>query len=52
MITVEDMERFGGVITSLFSVMYPNGTTLEQMQADAPQHGWIRMVLAQMEGTP
>lgn len=50
MITVEDMERFGGVIVRLFRYLYPDGTTLEQMRADAPQHGWIRQVLTQMEG--
>lgn len=51
MITKDDMERFGGVIVRLFELMYPDGTTLEQMRFDAPNHGWIRMVLAQMEGS-
>ena len=50
MITDKDMERFGGVIVRLFRYQYPNGTTLEQMRADAPDHGWIRQVLAEMEG--
>ena len=49
MITKEDMERFGGVIVRLFESMYPDGTTLEQMRLDAPNHGWIRTVLAQWE---
>ena len=48
MITDKDMERFGGVIVRLFRALYPNGTTLEQMQADAPQHGWIRRVLEEI----
>lgn len=50
MITVDDMKRFGGVIERLFAVMYPDGTTLQQMKFDAPQHGWIRLVIEQMEG--
>lgn len=52
MITKDDMERFGGVIVRLFMALYPDGTTLEQMRADAPQHGWIRAVLQQWEGNP
>jgi len=48
MITKKDMEPFGPVIVRLFEAMYPNGTTLEQMRLDAPQHGWIRLVLEQM----
>lgn len=47
-IAVEDMERFGGVISRLFLAAYPSGTTIEQMKKDAPQHGWIRLVLRQM----
>lgn len=47
MITKDDMEQFGGVIVRLFMATYPDGTTLEQMKADAPQHGWIRLVLKQ-----
>lgn len=49
MITVDDMKAFGGVILRLFVLMYPNGTTIEEMRNDAPRHGWIRMVLEQME---
>lgn len=45
MITVDDMRPFGFVIVCLFTVTYPDGTTLEQMKADAPNHGWIRLVL-------
>lgn len=48
-ITVDDMERFGGVIVRLFMAQYPDGTTLEQMRADAPTHGWIRLVLEEMK---
>ena len=46
-ITKEDMKQFGGVIVRLFESMYPNGTTLEQMKIDAPNHRWIRVVLEQ-----
>lgn len=49
MITVQDMDRFGGVIVRLFLATYPDGTTVEQLRHDAPRHGWIRMVLAQLE---
>lgn len=49
MITKKDMKSFGPVIVHLFEAMYPNGITLEQMRLDAPQHGWIRLVLEQME---
>ena len=48
MITDKDMERFGGVIVRLFRALYPNGTTPEQLRADAPQHGWIRRVLEEI----
>lgn len=45
-ITVKDIEPFGGVIIRLFKKMYPEGTTLEQMQIDASNNGWIRMILS------
>lgn len=47
MITKDNMKPFGGVIVRLFMAQYPNGTTMEQFKADAPQHGWIRLVLKQ-----
>ena len=47
-ITVSDMEQFGGVIVRLFISMYGIQTTLEQMKLDAPQHLWIRTVLKEM----
>ncbi len=47
-ITVEDMERFGGIIVRLFISMYGDETTVEQMRIDAPQHLWIRTVLKEI----
>lgn len=47
-ITVDDMQQFGGVIVRLFTAMYQDATTLEQMRADAPSHLWIRTVLKEM----
>ena len=49
MITKFDMERFGGIIIRLFEATYPEGCTIEQFKLDAPQHGWIRRVLAEWE---
>lgn len=48
-ITVEDMDRFGGVIVRLFLSMYGRETTVEQMRADAPEHLWIRTVLKEID---
>lgn len=50
MMTSKDMERFGGVVERLFMAQYPDGATLEQMRRDAPEHGWIRLVLEALEG--
>ena len=48
-ITVDDMERFGGVIVRLFQAMYGAETTIEQMRLDAPKHQWIRTVLKEID---
>lgn len=44
-ITIDDISGYGFIITALFNELYPTGTTLEQMQADADSHGWIRSIL-------
>ena len=49
MITDIDMLPYGGVVVRLFRYYYPDGTTMEQMHADAPKSLWIRTVLAEME---
>ena len=44
-VTRMDVLMYGFVITRLFDGLYPSGTTLAQMEADAADHGWITAIL-------
>ena len=50
MIYADDVEQYGGVILWLFKNAYPDGATMEQLEADAPNHGWIRNLLVLVRG--
>lgn len=41
----EDILKFGFIDVVLFDSLYPNGTTIEQMEQDAAEHGWLRAIL-------
>lgn len=47
---LEQLEQLGPVVRALFRGAYPEGLTLEELRADAPEHGYLRRVLAAVEG--
>lgn len=44
-VTREDIIPYGFVMTALFDKAYPTGTTVEQLEIDALENGWIRAIL-------
>ena len=44
-----DIMMYGFVTLSLFRQLYGSGTTLEQMEQDAENHGWIRAILPNLK---
>lgn len=49
MITHNDITMYGFIIAAQFDQLYPDGATVEQMEQDAEEHGWIRGILPNLQ---
>ena len=49
-ITADRLAACGPIVQLLFRGAYPEGLTLEGLRAEAPRQGYLRRVLAAVEG--
>ena len=48
-ITADMLTAHGTLIQTLYGLLYPDGLTRAELEKLAPEHGWIRHILAELD---